>query len=281
MRKVNIRRWDHIRIGALLDDVEPSAAPYVGAVIPRGLKTPSALIAPDTRHLATDWGLSGGRTSLNKQVALHLGEIYGTHHAPLGTPDQPAARLRTDAPDSAFLLWQAPYFEEADGQYVAYVPGAGGFESACNTNGVPHIDLIELIASLSETPTLTTRSTRPLIQRGAVPTGDGPSLRARCEHRRAPAGVPVPVKDWSCGARSPLPHFRSAGLRPASGQPPRATGRPRTPCPSTPLQLEPPPPPRLEDPGCRTTAGPLAAPPPPGDGPDRAGRRPPPQSPAP
>ncbi|MFF3959130.1 PH domain-containing protein [Streptomyces sp. NPDC001890] len=39
------------------------------------------------------------------------------------------------------------------------------------------------------------------------------------------------MKGRSCGARSPLPHCWSAGLCPASGQTPRATGRPRIPCP--------------------------------------------------
>ncbi|GAB2764119.1 hypothetical protein GCM10027072_73410 [Streptomyces bullii] len=49
-----------------------------------------------------------------------------------------------------------PYFEEADGHDVAYVPGVGDFESACNANRAPRIDLSELIASLREAPSLTT-----------------------------------------------------------------------------------------------------------------------------
>lgn len=103
--------------------------------------------------LAPDWGMppSHGRTT----GPLRLGESYGNHHAPLGASDDLAARLRKDAPDTAFLLWQDPYFEEADGHYVAYVPGVGTFESSCNANGCPHIGLPELIASLATTPTLT------------------------------------------------------------------------------------------------------------------------------
>ncbi|MGC5264095.1 hypothetical protein ACPXCO_24055 [Streptomyces cyaneofuscatus] len=112
--------------------------------------------AIESFDLATDWGLPGGRISLDKQVSLHLGDAYGTHHAPLGTSDELATRLRTDAPDSTFLLWQDPYFEEADGHYVAYAPGVGGFESACSANGAPHISLSELMSSLNKSPDLTT-----------------------------------------------------------------------------------------------------------------------------
>lgn len=110
--------------------------------------------AIDSFGLATDWGLPGPTTT--NQITLHLGECYGTNHAPLGTSDDLATRLRTDAPDTVFLLWQDPYFEEADGHYVARVPGVGDFESPCNANGAPHIDLSKLIASLRETPALTT-----------------------------------------------------------------------------------------------------------------------------
>jgi hypothetical protein len=116
---------------------------------------PAVRRAIESFGLATDWGLPGGLPE-TKEVTIHLGEAYGTHNAPLGTSDDLAARLRADAPDSTFLLWQDPYFEEADGHYVAYVPGVAGFESSCSANGAPHIDLSELIASLNETPTLTT-----------------------------------------------------------------------------------------------------------------------------
>lgn len=116
---------------------------------------PAVRQAIDSFDLATDWGLPGGLAK-SKQVILHLGQVYGTHDAPLGSSDDLAARLRADAPDTTFLLWQDPYFEEADGHYVAHVPGVGDFESSCNANGAPHIDLSELIASLRETPALTT-----------------------------------------------------------------------------------------------------------------------------
>ncbi|MET8249497.1 hypothetical protein ABZV31_37120 [Streptomyces sp. NPDC005202] len=116
---------------------------------------PAVCRAMESFGLATDWGLPGGLTK-TKQVFLHLGQAYGTHHAPLGASDDLAARLRADAPETTFLLWQDPYFEEADGHNVAHVPEVGVFESPCNANGAPHIDLSELIASLRETPALTT-----------------------------------------------------------------------------------------------------------------------------
>jgi hypothetical protein len=114
---------------------------------------PAVRRAIESFGLATDWGMppSHGRTT----GPLRLGESYGNHHAPLGASDDLAARLRRDAPATAFLLWQDPYFEEADGHYVAYVPKVGAFESPCNANGCPHIDLSELTASLATTPTLT------------------------------------------------------------------------------------------------------------------------------
>ena len=120
---------------------------------------PNVSRAIEAFGLATDWGLPGGLTRLPggapKQVILHLGQTYGTHHAPLGASDELAARLRADAPGTTFLLWQDPYFEEADGHYVAHVPGVGDFESSCNANGAPHIAVAELTASLRETPDLT------------------------------------------------------------------------------------------------------------------------------
>ncbi|MGW3954633.1 hypothetical protein ACWEKM_27710 [Streptomyces sp. NPDC004752] len=116
---------------------------------------PAVRRAIESFGLATDWGMHAGRARTTP-ASLRLGESYGSHHAPLGASDDLAARLRKDAPDTAFLLWQDPYFEEADGHYVAYVPGVGGFESACNANGSPHIALSELIVSLHQTPALTT-----------------------------------------------------------------------------------------------------------------------------
>lgn len=116
---------------------------------------PAVRRAIESFELATDWGMPAGRTRTTP-TPLRLGESYGNHHAPLGASDDLAARLRKDAPDTAFLLWQDPYFEEADGHYVAYVPGVGGFESSCNANGSPHIELSELITSLNKTPALTT-----------------------------------------------------------------------------------------------------------------------------
>ncbi|MFE9250854.1 hypothetical protein [Streptomyces sp. NPDC007088] len=110
--------------------------------------------ALDSFGLATDWGLPS--PTLPDQITLRLGERYGTHHAPLGTSDNLASRLRAEAPGTAFLLWQDPYFEEADGHYVARVPDVGDFESPCNANGTPNIDLSELIVILRQTPTLTT-----------------------------------------------------------------------------------------------------------------------------
>ncbi|MFE1781106.1 hypothetical protein ACFW9F_00565 [Streptomyces sp. NPDC059506] len=109
--------------------------------------------AIESFDLATDWGMPPihGRTS----DPLRLGESYGNHHAPLGASDELAARLRKDAPATAFLLWQDPYFEEADGHYVAYVPGVGAFESSCNANGCPHVGLSDLITSLATASTLT------------------------------------------------------------------------------------------------------------------------------
>ncbi|MFI0813462.1 hypothetical protein [Streptomyces echinatus] len=114
---------------------------------------PAVLGAFESFGLATDWGMPPSRSRTTE--SLRLGQSYGNHHAPLGASDDLAARLRKDAPSTAFLLWQDPYFEEADGHYVAYVPGAGAFESSCNANGCPHIDLSELTASLATTPTLT------------------------------------------------------------------------------------------------------------------------------
>ncbi|MFI6282922.1 hypothetical protein [Streptomyces sp. NPDC050988] len=111
--------------------------------------------AIESFELATDWGLPGGLTETT-QATLHLGQAYGNHSAPLGTSDGLAARLRADAPDTTFLLWQDPYFEEADGHYAAHVPGVGDFESSCNANGTPHIALFGLVASLREAPALTT-----------------------------------------------------------------------------------------------------------------------------
>ncbi|WP_435060340.1 hypothetical protein [Streptomyces sp. bgisy060] len=114
---------------------------------------PAVRRAIESFDLATDWGMPPSRTRTTGP--LRLGESYGNHHAPLGASDDLAARLRKDAPDTAFLLWQDPYFEEADGHYVAYVPRVGAFESSCNANGGLHIDLSDLISSLAETPTLT------------------------------------------------------------------------------------------------------------------------------
>ncbi|MEU1076308.1 MULTISPECIES: hypothetical protein [unclassified Streptomyces] len=114
---------------------------------------PAVLGAIESFGLATDWGMPPRRSRTSE--SLRLGQSYGNHHAPLGASDDLAARLRKDAPSTAFLLWQDPYFEEADGHYVAYVPGVGAFESSCNANGCPHIDLSELTASLATTPTLT------------------------------------------------------------------------------------------------------------------------------
>jgi hypothetical protein len=116
---------------------------------------PAVRRAIESFGLATDWGLPGSLTK-TKQITLHLGETHGTHHAPLGASDDLAARLRADAPDTTFLLWQDPYFEEADGHYVAHAPGVGDFESSCNANGAPHINVSKLAASLRETPSLTT-----------------------------------------------------------------------------------------------------------------------------
>ncbi|MFC8021639.1 hypothetical protein [[Kitasatospora] papulosa] len=115
---------------------------------------PAVRRAIESFALAPDWGMPAGHTR-TAPAPFRLGESYGNHHAPLGASDDLAARLRKDAPTTAFLLWQDPYFEEADGHYVAYVPGVGGFESSCNANGYPHIDVSELIASLSTTPALT------------------------------------------------------------------------------------------------------------------------------
>ncbi|MFF7953923.1 hypothetical protein [Streptomyces griseorubiginosus] len=115
---------------------------------------PAVRQAIESFDLSTDWGMPAGRARTTP-ASLRLGESYGNHHAPLGASDDLAARLRKDAPATTFLLWQDPYFEEADGHYVAYVPGLGGFESPCNANGSPHIELSELAASLRETPNLT------------------------------------------------------------------------------------------------------------------------------
>ncbi|MET7490205.1 hypothetical protein [Streptomyces sp. NPDC005538] len=116
---------------------------------------PAVCRAIESFELGTDWGLPGGLTK-TKQATLHLGQAYGNHNAPLGTSDDLAARLRADAPDTTFLLWQDPYFEEADGHYVAHVPGVGDFESSCNANGAPQITMFGLVASLREAPALTT-----------------------------------------------------------------------------------------------------------------------------
>lgn len=115
---------------------------------------PAVRRAIESFELATDWGRPGGLTK-TEQATLHLGQAYGNHNVPLGASDDLAARLRADAPQTTFLLWQDPYFEEADGHYVAHVPGVGDFESSCNANGAPHIAIAGVVASLREASALT------------------------------------------------------------------------------------------------------------------------------
>lgn len=84
---------------------------------------------------------------------LELGRTYEVYEARFEYFSYFADDLRTEAPSAAFELWQAPCYRM--GRYIAHVPGAGSFETGCDSDGKPHIDLTALLQQLAAVPAAT------------------------------------------------------------------------------------------------------------------------------
>ncbi|MFF4205532.1 hypothetical protein ACFYZ8_33340 [Streptomyces sp. NPDC001668] len=87
-------------------------------------------------------------------TSLELGELYGTDEASVGKSAELADTLRRDAPSAAFEIWQDPY--ATVGHYVAHVPGIGSYDSACDEDGTPLVDVLDMAQRLMALPSGTT-----------------------------------------------------------------------------------------------------------------------------
>ncbi|RPF30262.1 hypothetical protein [Streptomyces sp. TLI_185] len=72
------------------------------------------------------------------------GMRYRTEQVPVGSAHDLAVHLLTNAPGTAFELWQDPVFEHP-GHYVAHLPGIGSYEGVCDSYGVPLVKLTEVL----------------------------------------------------------------------------------------------------------------------------------------
>ncbi|MET8768811.1 hypothetical protein [Streptomyces sp. NPDC004658] len=106
-------------------------------------------------QILSEAGLEFGFDRTDTPATLALGELYGTYEEWDGQWDEVARRLIERAPSAVFELWQDPS-EDRDGSYVAHVPAVGTVETGCDLNGIPHVNLPELLDRLSALPEGTT-----------------------------------------------------------------------------------------------------------------------------
>ncbi|MET8768813.1 hypothetical protein [Streptomyces sp. NPDC004658] len=108
---------------------------------------PAALKAITEADLRLEYGR-------RQPTTLQLSELYGTDDASVGKSAELADTLRRDAPSAAFEIWQDPH--ATVGHYVAHVPGIGSYDSACDEDGTPLVDVLDVAQRLTELPSGTT-----------------------------------------------------------------------------------------------------------------------------
>ncbi|MFF3982345.1 hypothetical protein [Streptomyces sp. NPDC001828] len=84
----------------------------------------------------------------NSGTGIVLGMRYLTEEVPVGSAHDLAVHLLTQAPCTAFELWQDPVFQDA-GHYVAHLPGIGVYEGECDSYGSPLVKLTEVLDVLT------------------------------------------------------------------------------------------------------------------------------------